>query len=413
MLMRKIFTSIDIGTDSIKMVTIEYYNSKYNVLAAVSIKSDGVKQGLIVNPDAVSVSIKKAVKMIESRLGTKIDKVLAVIPSHNIEFDIVTGSVVIETEGNIVTGELIFSCLQNSLKENIKSGREIVTAIPVEYKLDKQSKIKNPLGMTGKELSIKAVIASVPKKNIYSVVSVLKNLNIEVIDILFSSTADYYAIKTPDLDNKIIAMINIGEDITKIGIFNKGVMIKESILPLGGKNIDADISFKYKTELDESKKIKETFAVSNRKYADSDENYECINRLNEKVVINQYKLSETIEARVIDILKNAKKEINNLTNREIGYIIITGGITCQLGFNAIVEELFIKNTAVMNLGVIGIRNNKYSSSYGIIKYFIEKLDLREKEYTMLSEDKIEEMLATRKKVGAAGVLGKIFEKIFD
>ena len=83
MLMRKIFTSIDIGTDSIKMITLEYFNSKYNVLAAVSVKSAGVKQGLIINPDAVSVSIKKAVKMIESRLGTKIEKVFRFLEIKN------------------------------------------------------------------------------------------------------------------------------------------------------------------------------------------------------------------------------------------------------------------------------------------------------------------------------------------
>ena len=112
-------------------------------------------------------------------------------------------------------------------------------------------------------------------------------------------------------------------------------------------------------------------------------------------------------------LKNVKNELNNLTNKEIGYIIITGGITSMLGFSAIVEDLFLKNSAVMNLGIIGIRNNKYSNAYGTIKYFVEKLELREKEYTMFSEEKIEEMMATRKKVGASSVIGKIFDRIFD
>ena len=113
------------------------------------------------------------------------------------------------------------------------------------------------------------------------------------------------------------------------------------------------------------------------------------------------------------MLKSIKNEINNLTKREIGYIIITGGITTMQGFNTIVEELFVRNAAVMNLGIIGIRNNKYAWSYGVIKYFVEKLDLREKKYTMYSEEKIEEIMSTRKKIGATGVLGKVFDKIFD
>lgn len=412
--MRKIFTSIDIGTDSIKIATIEYYNSSYNVLAAVSVKSSGVKQGLIVNATDVSNAIKKGVKMIESRLGTKVDKVLAIVPSHNATFDMVTGEVKVDNEENKVTGDVIFSCMQNSIKKSLQATREVVTVFPVEYKLDKNAKIDNPLGMTGKNLSLKAVVSSVPKKNVYSVVSIIENLDIEVIDILYSTTANYYAIKTKDLDNKVIAMVDIGEDITKVGILNKGVLIKESLLPIGSKNIDNDIASKYKlANKEEAKEIKEKFAVSNRKYADTDEIMQCTNKTGEVIEIDQYRLSEIIESRVVDILKNVKNELNNLTNREIGYIIITGGMTGQLGFNAIVEELFVRNSSVMNLGVIGIRDNKYSSCLGIVKYFIEKLELREKEYTMFSEEKIEEMLSTRKKVGAAGVLSKIFEKIFD
>lgn len=411
--MRKIFNSIDIGTDSIKIVTIEHYNKKYNVLAASSVKTTGLKQGLIVDANAVSSAIKKCIKISENKLGTNIDKVLAIIPSHNINFNIVTGKIKIDTEDKKITGELIFNCLGNSIKSNINPAMEIVTMSPIEYKVDDQTKIKNPLGMIGDELSVRAVVGSVLKKNVYSVVNLIENLGIEVIDICFGSVANYYSIKTVEMDNKVVAMVDIGSEKTNVSIFNKGVMIKESILPIGGFSIDDDITFRYKTNLDQSQKIKETFAVANRKYADSDENYTCINRLDEEVEINQYRLSEIIESKIVEMLKNIKNEINNLTNREIGYIMITGGITSMLGFNAIVEELFVKNTTVINLGIIGIRENKYASSYGLVKYFVEKLELREKQYTMFMDDKIEEMLSTRKKKGTTGVLSKVFEKIFD
>ena len=411
--MRKIYTSIDLGTDSVKVLTIEYFNHKYNVLASSCVHTKGLKQGLIIDAASVGKSILKAIKNIENKLGTKVNKLLAIVPSHNINFEIVTGNTKIESEDKKITGEVIFSCLQNAIKENIKQGIEIVTVIPVEYRVDKQTKVKNPIGMIGETILVKAVVGSVPKKNVYSVVGLLENLGLEVVDICFSSIADYYAIKSNELDNKVVALANIGSEITKIAIFNKSVMIKEKILIMGGKSIDSDITFSFKTELNESRKIKENFAVSNRKYADNDDSYSCTNRLEEKIEINQYTLAEIVEGRVVDILKNIKKEINILTNREIGYIIITGGITSMTGFNALVEKIFIKNAGVMNIGVIGIRNNKYSSAYGMIKYFVEKLETRDKEYTMFSENNIEEMLAIRKKKGATGVLGKIFGKIFD
>ena len=63
---------------------------------------------------------------------------------------------------------------------------------------------------------------------------------------------------------------------------------------------------------------------------------------------------------------------------------------------------------------------KYETQFSIykvdydksVKYFNEKLNLREKDYTMFSEEKINELTQVRRKIGASSVLGKIF-KIFD
>ena len=91
--MRKIFTSIDIGTNEIKVVTVEEFNDRFNVLASSSVKSTGVKQGLIVDANLGSSSIKKAIKDNESKLGVKIEEAIAIIPSNNMEICMRRGKV--------------------------------------------------------------------------------------------------------------------------------------------------------------------------------------------------------------------------------------------------------------------------------------------------------------------------------
>ena len=59
--MRKIFTCIDIGTDTIKAITVEEYNEKFNVLATASSISYGVKKGLITDAALVTSSITIAI----------------------------------------------------------------------------------------------------------------------------------------------------------------------------------------------------------------------------------------------------------------------------------------------------------------------------------------------------------------
>lgn len=49
-------------------------------------------------------------------------------------------------------------------------------------------------------------------------------------------------------------MVDIGEEKTNVAILNKGVMIKESILPFGGNVLDDEIAFNYKTKDADSRK---------------------------------------------------------------------------------------------------------------------------------------------------------------
>ena len=72
--MKQIYTSIDIGSDTIKVITCELFNQKLNLLAAAQAKSEGIKRGLIVDPNKVAKAIKKAIYEVETQLGIKIKK---------------------------------------------------------------------------------------------------------------------------------------------------------------------------------------------------------------------------------------------------------------------------------------------------------------------------------------------------
>ena len=45
-----------------------------------------------------------------------------------------------------------------------------------------------------------------------------------------------------------------------------------------------------------------------------------------------------------------------------------------------------------NDNIIGIRNNKFSSAAGIIKYFDKKMELRDKVFSMFDKNQIDSMM---------------------
>ena len=56
--MKKVYTSINLGSDTIKFVVGELYNNKINLLSSYEITSKGIRKGLIVDANLVINSIK-------------------------------------------------------------------------------------------------------------------------------------------------------------------------------------------------------------------------------------------------------------------------------------------------------------------------------------------------------------------
>ena len=62
---------------------------------------------------------------------------------------------------------------------------------------------------------------------------------------------------------------------------------------------------------------------------------------------------------------------------------------------------------------IGIRDNTYSSSFGIIKFFINKLELRGREYSMFNEDEVAKIVSNATKSEDTKVFSRFFGRLFD
>ena len=409
--MKHIYTSVDIGSDSIKVVVCELFQNKINLLAASSFKSKGIKKGLITDVELASITIKQAINEVENILNLRINKVIVSVPSYLADYAIIKGSINVSNE--TIRHEDVMKALEVAMKSKSLNGKEMVTILPIDFKVDDGMSILDPVGKVGQVLSCRGVLVAVPKKNIYSVVGVLENIGIEVVDISLNNIGDLYAFKNSNFEDRIAAIINIGSEVTSVSLYNKNVVVKSAILNMGGKNIDNDIANAFKIDEEEANRLKTKFAVAHKGHASTQDLYE-IKNANGILKINQFEVSEIVMSRLEEILNLAKNELNNLTSKQIDYIIITGGVTNTAGFEHLAQEIFPNK---INIGVIkipGIRNCKYSACVGNIVYFINKLKLKGKDYTMISDDEIDSMISSSSNRNAPeSMLGKIFGYLFN
>lgn len=407
--MEHVYASIDIGSDSIKLVVCDLYQNHLNLLAATSVPSRGIKKGLIVEPEYVKKSIALAFKDVEDMLGIKIKKVIANVPNHMAEYKIIRGEC--DIPGDLITSHDMINSYKAGIRSNLLPNEEFVTVVPIDFKINGKTIMKDPKGFPGKRLMGRAMMVTTPKKNVYSVVSLLESLGIEIVDISVGSVGDISCFKNESLDKSISAIINIGSDITMVSLYNKSIPVSTKIIGAGGKDIDRDLAYMYKISVDEARKIKENFALAHVRNADKLDVYETLNNDNVKIKINQLSASEVVMSRINEILTLAKNELNDLTNKPIQYIIVTGGMSNMLDFEYCIHEI-LPEASKGAVKLIGVRNNKYSTAIGNIIYFLNTLKLKGMNYSMLSEDDMEELSSPRENTNDDTMLGKVFGYFF-
>ena len=380
--MKKIYTAIDIGSDTIKFVVGEYFKNKLNILATYEQKAKGIRKGLIVDPNLAINSIKDGIKEINNNLGIDIKKVIVGVPSYNAKFMYVTSE--IEITGDAITTDDVNNLIKASVYSKVEQDYELITVLPLTFLIDGEKETK-VVGKTGNKLEIKGIMISAPKKNVYSVLSVMEGAGLEVVDITVSALGDYYEVRNNNLDKNIGAIINLGHETTNVSVFSRGKLMNTETIQLGGINVDKDLAYMFNINVFDAREIKEKFASSHKRFIALNDVYEVKNTAGEVIKLNQIEVTEIVMDRLAELLRLAQKQILLLTKQNISYIVITGGLTEIRAFKNLVYEILGKDVIIYTEDTLGARNNKYTTSIGMIKYFIDKMEVRGKEYSMIDE----------------------------
>ena len=409
--MRKIFTALDIGSNTIKVVVGEFIGTKLNILSAVKVTSRGYVNNYILDKEALISRIKEAISKTEEELNIKIRKVILNVPTYNLDFKLTDGRV--ELEENVVKSNDIVRLLQDVSKNKIDHKNEIICTLPIMFKVDDEETI-NPYGKHGNILYVKSILVSTDKKAIYDLATIVNSCNLDIIDITTTGLVDYYNFKSKELDTKNIAIVNLGSTTTNISIFSKGIFINNKIIDDGGFYIDKEIAAKYNLKRNETEYLKEKLALAVINNADEKEKIKLVNKDGVEIEINQYELTGLVSEKMNNLLKVIKKNINLLTKKEISYIIITGGLSEIKDINLLINNVFNKNGKIGKINNLGARDNSYSVALGMLKYFNSKLLLRNREFSSLTEEEIDAMCTiSEKNTSKNSLISRVVGYFFD
>ena len=148
--MRKIMASLDVGSDNVKLIVGEIVKKKLNILAVAESKSFGVKNCIVDDSNLLLEPLENVILKCEEVIGLKIKQMIVAVPAIDASFQVVTGTVPISNEGNLIDGKDVIRVLQKAIKSKIQSDLEYISMIPTSVSLDDNRIVKDPKGLTSK-----------------------------------------------------------------------------------------------------------------------------------------------------------------------------------------------------------------------------------------------------------------------
>lgn len=335
----KTITSLDIGSNTIKIVTaqIEPFelqesnnDSNISIIGVNKKQSTGVRKGIVIDINDTSFNIKKVLDEMEKMIGQNIDEVIVGINGDNLLGINAKGVVAVSRADKEISGIDMDRAMQSARTASIAPNREPVNIISRFYNIDNERGIKNPVGMSGIKLEVDALIitASSPfLKNINKVVSMAGRKINYLTPGIIASGESILSKRQKELG---VLILDIGSDTLGILVYEEGELAHLEVKSIGSGHITNDIAIGLRIDIDTAEKIKIKFGSC---LPDDIRKTEIIN-LDELGIdgdfnnIRRKDVAEIIEARMKEIFSFVNKSLDNIGRRGFlpaGVILVGGG----------------------------------------------------------------------------------------
>ena len=364
------FTGLDIGTSSVKVLVAEYTDNEMNVIGVSSVKSAGVKDGIIVNIDVAAGAIKKALEQAEEKSGIRIDRVNVGLPANLLQIEPTQGMIPVTTDSQEITDLDVENVVKSALTKSMTPEREVISFIPEEFVVDGFQGIKDPRGMMGIRLEMRGMLYTGPRTILHNLRKTVERAGVQVENIVISPLALTRSVLNEGEREFGATVIDLGGGQTTVAVMRNQELQYTNIYQEGGDYITKDISKVLTTSQSIAENLKFNYGIAYPQNASDKEKFtvEVIGESTPVEVTERY-LSEVISARLRQIFDRVRQDLERTRALDLpGGVVLVGGGAILPGIAELAQEVLGANTKLFVPNQIGIRNPAFASVISFVEY---------------------------------------------
>lgn len=352
---------LDIGTSVIRVAIgeIDPETNNVQIVGTSSVKSAGLRNGVIVNIEDAKDAIREAIDAAEQNAGTTVDSVITAIGGSQIESMNSKGTVPVNGSGKggrEISSEDVKRVIECATAVRVPDDREKLHVIAQNFIVDGVGGITDPIHRMGTRLEAEVHIVTAAKTTIQNIRACITRADYFLQGVMLKTLAQTQSVCYDDELELGSIVIDMGAGTTDVLVLLNGAPVSTASIPVGGNLVSNDISLVAGVPIAIAEKIKIESGCCWLEGITPENDVEVIlpgigGRPPEVIMKSQ--LCQIIQARVEQIFKGVRAAIVKNTNDSIkqlsGNIILTGGGAMMEGVIELAQNVF--KTSSVRLGV--------------------------------------------------------------
>lgn len=370
-----IIVAIDIGASKTAAVVGQVNKfSEIEVVGYGLANSEGIKKGRILNKEAVSDSIVKAIEEAEETSGLYINSAYVNIKGINTRIEKIKYKGIVEKPDDGLSYNDLYNVFENIQLSISKSENEqIIDIIPYLYSLNEREYKEEPIGAFCKEFIIDADVVVANGDYLKDLVDVMKTSKLKIDGVIIETLAASNVVLMPEEKELGVLMLDIGAAHTDISVYRKSRIEYYGTLPVGGEHITNDIALSLNISNDEAEKLKKQYNLALQAMISNDHDIKLGTLKDEgkNEIIKCSDVVAIIEARVKEIYQIVRKMLadNNVLGK-VECAVITGqGLSNIVGAEELaILTLKINQIRICSPKLINVIKPQHTVAFGMVKH---------------------------------------------
>ncbi len=341
-----IVAALDIGTAHTTAIVAAVHGDlprtpTLRVLGVGNTRTMGLRRGVVSDIEEATHSIRKAVEEAIRVAGVSPESLYVGIAGEHVRAMCSTGVVAISGHEIMRTDVDRVNAVARAMA--IPQDRELLHAIPQEYRVDKTDGIRDPVGMIGTRLETEMYLVTIGSSPAMNLRKSIERAGYKTRELVLEPLASALAVLTEEEKELGVILIELGAGTTDLAVFHEGKIRHLGTIPYGGNAVTSDLVQGLGITNSDAEQLKEAYGCAYEPMVDPEQVIAMpATASHGERHISRELMTHIIHQRMDEIFDKVQREVQTagFAGRLNAGIVLTGGGAALEGVSELAADVF-------------------------------------------------------------------------